>query len=78
MADPRLSIEERYDSSEAYLTQVRAEAEKMVAEGYLLEEDLPTIEEHASRHYEQITALAREVGAPARLTLYNGAPPAEV
>ena len=63
--DPRLSIEERYDSMDSYLIQVRAEAQRMVAEGYLLEEDLSTVQEHATRHYQQIAALAREVGAPA-------------
>ncbi len=63
--DPRLSIEGRYSSQEVYLEQVQAEAERMVADGYLLAEDLPTVQEQASRHYEQMVALAREVGVPA-------------
>ena len=58
--DPRPSIEERYESRQGYLRQVQVEAEKMVAEGYLLEEDLQTVEEQASQHYEQVVGSVRE------------------
>ena len=60
MGDPRFSIEERYASKEAYLQQVLVEAEKMVAEGYLLAEDLPTVSQQASVHYDQIAGRIRE------------------
>ena len=58
--DPRLSIEERYPSKEAYLQLVQAEAERMVAEGYLLTEDLDTIQQQAANLYEQIATKVRE------------------
>jgi hypothetical protein len=38
--DPRPSIEERYASREDYLARVRAAAERLVAQGYLLAEDV--------------------------------------
>ena len=38
--DPRTSVEERYDSREEYLAQVRQAAIALVASGYLLEEDV--------------------------------------
>jgi hypothetical protein len=38
--DPRPSIEERYTSKQDYLSQVRAAAEAMVRERYLLDEDI--------------------------------------
>lgn len=39
VGDPRLSIEERYPTREAYLTQFRRGAEALVAKRYLLRED---------------------------------------
>jgi len=50
--DPRASIEERYASKEDYLSQVREAAEKMIAERYILPEDMDTILEQAGEHYE--------------------------
>ena len=41
--DPRLSIEERYGSCEAYLKQVREVAQKLATEGYILEEDVENV-----------------------------------
>lgn len=38
--DPRLSIEERHASREAYLSRVRAAAERLARQGYLLVEDI--------------------------------------
>ncbi len=38
--DPRASIDERYESKERYLSQVRAAAERLVEERYLLTEDV--------------------------------------
>jgi len=39
--DPRLSVAERYASREAYLQQVRASAQRLADQGYLLAEDVP-------------------------------------
>lgn len=43
IGDPRLSLEERYKSLDDYRAQLKAQCAKMVREGYLLEEDVPTI-----------------------------------
>ena len=51
--DPRLSIAERYESKEAYLSKVRAVANDLVAARYLLAADVPGIVEHASAHWER-------------------------
>ncbi|HLF78433.1 MAG TPA: alpha/beta hydrolase domain-containing protein [Dehalococcoidia bacterium] len=40
MGDPRRSIEERYASQSDYLAKVRAAAQEMVAQRYLMEEDV--------------------------------------
>lgn len=37
--DPRLSLEERYGTHEKYVAQVRAAAERLVRERYLLQDD---------------------------------------
>lgn len=41
--DPRLSLEERYGSPEGYLKQLERSCQTLMADGYLLEEDLPRI-----------------------------------
>jgi len=41
--DPRLSLEERYGTHQGYVTAVRAAAERLVAEGYLLSQDADAI-----------------------------------
>lgn len=53
--DPRPSIAERYASKEAYLERVRRSGERLVAERYLLAEDLLGIVERASRHWDLLT-----------------------
>ncbi len=58
--DPRLSIEERYASPEDYVAQVRRAAEAMIAEEYILEEDLPRICRQAAAHYEELAAPVAE------------------
>ena len=58
--DPRLSIEERYSSKDDYLRQVREAAEALVAEGYLLEEDLATVIRQASDRYDTLRYPVRE------------------
>ncbi len=50
--DPRASIEERYASREDYLDQVTRAVMDLVAEGYLLEEDVPEVVELAGRKYD--------------------------
>jgi len=50
--DPRLSIEERYRSRDEYLARVRAAATRLVAEGYLLEDDVETSMEFARKLWE--------------------------
>ena len=53
--DPRPSIEERYASRQAFLEQVEAAAQHLVADGYLLDEDMHLLVEQAGDHY---TAMA--------------------
>ena len=50
--DPRLSIEERYASKADYLNRVTQEAEQLAADGYVLEEDVPSLLERASERYD--------------------------
>ena len=50
--DPRASIEERYASREDYLEQVTRAATDLVAEGYLLEEDVAEVVDLAGRKYD--------------------------
>ena len=54
--DPRASIEERYVSRDDYLDQVTKAANDLVAEGYLLEEDIPEVVELAGRKYDHYAA----------------------
>jgi hypothetical protein len=41
--DPRLSIAERYQSSEEYMRMYRAAAERLVRQRFMLSEDLPAV-----------------------------------
>ena len=50
--DPRSSIEERYSDREDYLEQVTRAAHDLVAEGYLLEEDVGEVVDLAGRKYD--------------------------
>jgi hypothetical protein len=50
--DPRLSIGERYESREAYLTLARAQAEKLVAQRYLRSEDIDVVVANAGQVYD--------------------------
>ena len=52
VGDPRPSIEERYSSKEEYLDQVRAAAQTLVDQGYMLAEDLDEVMERASFRYD--------------------------
>src|SRR5690606_37803936 len=50
--DPRLSIEERYAGREDYLARVRADAEHLVADRYLLPEDVDVVVADAAARWE--------------------------
>lgn len=63
--DPRRSIEERYPDKASYLDQVRREAQRLVAAGYLLAEDLDPIVGQASGRWE-LMAPAIETAAAAK------------
>jgi alpha/beta hydrolase family protein len=52
--DPRPSIEERYRSLGHYLDLVGEAARDLIRQGYLLEEDLPTLLERARRHWDYL------------------------
>ena len=54
--DPRLSIEERYPNRTAYLAKVRAAAQKLVKQRYLLAEDVDPILTHAGMVWDRLTA----------------------
>jgi hypothetical protein len=57
--DGRLSIEERYASRQAYLERITAAARALVAEGYLLDEDVAEAVAQAGAHWEWATQVAR-------------------
>ncbi|MGO4884420.1 MAG: alpha/beta hydrolase domain-containing protein [Bryobacteraceae bacterium] len=50
--DPRLSVEERYASKQAYLDKVGAAAEDLVKGGYLLERDVSLVTARASAEWD--------------------------
>jgi hypothetical protein len=53
--DPRFSIEERYSSKVDYLERVLAAGEALVAERYLLDEDIDVSLAQASRYWDWLT-----------------------
>ena len=56
--DPRLSLSERYDSRDAYLARVRAAAEALAADGYVLPDDVDVIVDDNARRYDAALAEA--------------------
>ena len=58
--DPRPSIEERYESRDAYLAQVREAASGLAGRGFLLPEDLETVTRHADERFDYLAAGARQ------------------
>jgi hypothetical protein len=56
--DRRPSIVERYDGRDDYLARVRAAAEQLVTERFLLAEDVDLAVERAARLYDQVVATA--------------------
>jgi hypothetical protein len=53
--DPRLSIEERYVSKQAYIDKAQAAAHDLVQGGYLLERDVPQVVARASAEWDFVT-----------------------
>jgi hypothetical protein len=51
--DPRPAIAERYPSRDAYLGQVRAAAQKLAADRYILEEDIDLCVADAAARYDE-------------------------
>ena len=58
--DPRPSIEERYESRQAFLDRIEAAARQLVADGYLLEEDVQPMIAQAAEHYAAMAASPAE------------------
>ena len=54
--DPRLSIEERYESKAHYQELVRQSTQGLIQQGYLLEEDADAMVELGGRHYDLMSA----------------------
>src|SRR6185369_16271582 len=54
--DPRPSIEERYRDRDDYLAQVRAAAEALVAQRYMLAEDIDLAVRLAAERYDAFAA----------------------
>ena len=59
--DPRPAIEERYDSRQAFLDRIEAAARQLVADGYLLEEDVQPMIAQAAEHYAAMAGAPAEV-----------------
>ena len=58
--DPRPSIEERYESRQAFLDQIEAAARQLVADGYLLEQDVQPLLSQAAEHYAAMAGTLAE------------------
>ena len=61
--DPRLSIEERYDSREDYLERIAQAASSLIDQGYALPEDLEVIVGQAGEHYDLMRGRIKEAQA---------------
>ena len=55
LRDPRPSLEERYRGRDDYLQKIRAAAEVLVADRYLLPESLDTVLDRAREHWDYAT-----------------------
>jgi hypothetical protein len=56
--DPRLSIQERYPSREAYLAKVKTSADNLVKQRYVRADDVDLIVTHAGQVWDNVTAGA--------------------
>jgi hypothetical protein len=54
--DPRMSIEERYESRERYLALVSAAAQDLVKQRYMLEDDVDDVVKRAGEHWNLLFA----------------------
>ena len=52
--DPRLSIEERYKSKDAYLDLITKSADDLATKGYVMKEDIPRIVEQAGTRWDWV------------------------
>jgi len=57
VGDPRPSIEERYPTPQHFLTAASATAHKLVRQGFLLPDDVPTIVARARRAYQALMTV---------------------
>ena len=55
--DPRQSIEERYESRDAYEQLVRQETQRLIAAGYVLEQDAELVVQNAIARYDYALEL---------------------
>lgn len=69
--DPRPSIEERYSSKEQYVGKIVAAAVDLVAQGYLLAQDLPDVLMRAAAHWDWATRPRSPASAGAARGLTN-------
>lgn len=58
MGDPRPSIDERYESKEAFLDKIRKAAADLVRQGYMLEEDVALVALAYAARYDEFTSRA--------------------
>ena len=61
--DPRLSVEERYTSKQAYLDKVEAAAGDLVKERFLLQRDVPLVVARSRRKASVAPTRNRKIGA---------------
>jgi hypothetical protein len=54
--DPRLSVEERYPTREAYLSKIDSAAAALVRSGYLLADDVAAVTRRAAAHWDLVMA----------------------
>jgi hypothetical protein len=54
--DPRAAIEERYSDRDDYIQQVRSAAEALVAERYLLEQDIEVVVNNAAERWDALVS----------------------
>jgi hypothetical protein len=52
--DPRLSIEERYQNQQEYLSKIEAAARELAKQRFLLEADIPQVVARAKQRWEQL------------------------
>jgi hypothetical protein len=57
--DPRLSLEERYQSREQYMIKFTEAANKLVKQRFLLQEDLPAIVERGRREWDEVVGKGK-------------------